>query len=116
MHTHCNSSSLHLAHARCYDASDFRVSLVLVSNGYFRLERITMRFAMFLLLALPAFGQKTPPLIPFDSDPNFLKLNYQMNLGEVLAAAAHSKEAIVGRNHPPSSTSGPLYGNAPTPP
>jgi hypothetical protein len=73
-----------------------------------------MRFAMLLLLALPAFGQKTPPLIPFDSDPNFLKLNYQMNLGEVLAVAVNSKGTIVVLNHPGSSTSGPLYGNATT--
>src|ERR1700730_8043671 len=73
-----------------------------------------MRFAMLLLLALPAFGQKNPPLSPFDSDPNFLKLNYQMNLGEVLAVAVNSKGTIVVLNHPGSATSGPLYGNAST--
>jgi hypothetical protein len=73
-----------------------------------------MRFAMLLLLALPAFGQKAPPLIPFDSDPNFLKLNYQMNLGEVLSVAVNSKGTVVVLNHPGSATSGPLYGNATT--
>src|SRR3984893_5048502 len=78
------------------------------------LERIVMRFAIPLLLALTAFGQQTPPQIPFDSDPNFLKLNYQMNLGEVLSVAVNSKGAIVVLNHPGSSTSGPLYGNATT--
>ena len=69
---------------------------------------------MLLLLVLPAFGQKNPPLIPFDSDPNFLKLNYQMNLGEVLSVAVNSKGTVVVLNHPGSATSGPLYGNAST--
>jgi len=73
-----------------------------------------MRFAMLLLLALPAFGQKSAPLIPVDSDPNFLKLNYQMNLGEVLGVAVNSKGTVVVLNHPGSATSGPLYGNATT--
>ena len=42
-----------------------------------------MRFAIILLLALPALGQTAAPSIPrFDPDPNFLKLNYQLNLGE----------------------------------
>jgi hypothetical protein len=73
-----------------------------------------MRFAMLLLLALPAFSQKSAPLIPFDPDPNFLKLNYQMNLGEVLGVAVNSKGTVVVLNHPGSATSGPLYGNATT--
>src|SRR4029077_13225225 len=77
-------------------------------------ERIAMRFAMLLLLALPAFGQQAPPLIPFDPDPNFLKLNYQMNLGEVLGVAVNSKGTIVVLNHPGSATVGPIYGNATT--
>ena len=50
-----------------------------------------MRFATLLLLALPAFGQTAVPTIPFDPDPNFLKLNYQLNLGEVLGVAVNSK-------------------------
>ena len=57
---------------------------------------------------------QSPPSIPFDSDPNFLKLNYQMNLGEVLGVAVNSKGTIVVLNHPGSATSGPLYGNATT--
>ncbi len=73
-----------------------------------------MRFAIPLLLAFTVFGQQTPPQIPFDSDPNFLKLNYQMNLGEVLSVAVNSKGTIVVLNHPGSATSGPLYGNATT--
>ena len=73
-----------------------------------------MRFALLSLLALPVFAQQSAPLIPFDPDPNFLKLNYQMNLGEVLGVAVNSKGTIVVLNHPGSATSGPLYGNATT--
>jgi hypothetical protein len=74
-----------------------------------------MRFAMIALLALPVLAQQqTPPLIPFDSNTNFLKLNYQMNLGEVLAVAVNSKGTVVVLNHPGTSTAGPLYGNATT--
>jgi DNA-binding beta-propeller fold protein YncE len=73
-----------------------------------------MRFTLIPLLALPLLAQQNPPLIPFDSDPNFLKLNYQMNLGEVLGVAVNSKGTVVVLNHPGSATSGPLYGNATT--
>ena len=73
-----------------------------------------MRFATLLLLTLAAFGQTAVPTIPFDPDPNFLKLNYQLNLGEVLGVAVNSKGTIVVLNHPGSATSGPLYGNATT--
>ncbi len=73
-----------------------------------------MRFAALLWLALPAFSQTAVPTIPFDPDPNFLKLNYQLNLGEVLGVAVNSKGTIVVLNHPGSATSGPLYGNATT--
>jgi hypothetical protein len=66
------------------------------------------------IAALPLLAQQNPPLIPFDSDPNFLKLNYQMNLGEVLSVAVNSKGTVVVLNHPGSATSGPLYGNATT--
>ncbi len=68
------------------------------------------------LLAASLCGQPgpTPPTIPFDSDPNFLKLNAQMNLGEVLGVAVNSKGSIVVLNHPGSATSGPLFGNATT--
>ena len=56
----------------------------------------------------------TVPNIPFDSDTSFLKYSPDMNLGEVLAVAVSSKGRIVVLNHPGSSTSGPLYGNAST--
>src|SRR5215467_10551126 len=72
-----------------------------------------MRILTLILLAAPLFAQ-TPPKIPFDSDVNFLKLNAQLNLGEVLAVAVNSKGTVVVLNHPGSATSGPLYGNATT--
>jgi sugar lactone lactonase YvrE len=67
-----------------------------------------------ILLAAPLFAQHAAPKIPFDSDVNFLKLNYQMNLGEVLGVAVNSKGTVVVLNHPGSATSGPIYGNAST--
>jgi hypothetical protein len=56
----------------------------------------------------------TVPTIPFDSVPDPLKYSADMNLGEVLAVAVNSKGRIAVLNHPGSSTSGPLYGNAST--
>jgi hypothetical protein len=56
----------------------------------------------------------TAPKIPFDSAPDLLKYSPDMNLGEVLGIAVNSKGRIVVLNHPGSSTSGPLYGNATT--
>src|SRR5689334_21166667 len=73
-----------------------------------------MRFAMLLLLALPAFGQKSAPLIPFDSDPNVGKLNCHINFGEVLGVSVNSKRTVVVLCHPAGATAGPLYGNATT--
>ena len=67
-----------------------------------------------ILVTAPVFAQQAPPKIPFESDLNFLKLNYQLNLGEVLGVAVNSKGTVVVLNHPGSSTSGPLYGNATT--
>jgi len=80
---------------------------------------LAMRFAMISLLALPGLSQLAAqqinvPQIPVDEDINFLKLNYNMNLGEVLGVAVNSKGTIVVLNHPGSATSGPLYGNATT--
>ena len=66
-----------------------------------------------MVMALPALAQ-TPVKIPFDADAEFLKLNYQMNLGEVLGVAVNSKGTVVVLNHPGSATTGPLYGNATT--
>ncbi|MEQ1947963.1 MAG: peptidyl-alpha-hydroxyglycine alpha-amidating lyase family protein [Bryobacteraceae bacterium] len=70
--------------------------------------------AAIALLGIPAFSQQAAPTLPFEADPNFLKLNYQMNLGEVLGIAVNSKGTVVVLNHPGSATSGPLFGNATT--
>jgi hypothetical protein len=66
-----------------------------------------------VLAALPSLAQN-PVKIPFTADTEFLKLNYQMNLGEVLGVAVNSKGGVVVLNHPGSATTGPLYGNATT--
>jgi len=54
------------------------------------------------------------PLIPFESVPNFFKINPDMNFGETLSVAVNLKGNIVVVNHPGTATSGPLYGNATT--
>lgn len=66
------------------------------------------------LLVAPLWAQQNAPRIPADFDTEFLKLNYQMNLGEVLGVAVNSKGAIVVLNHPGSATVGPVFGNAST--
>jgi hypothetical protein len=63
-------------------------------------------------ISLPA--QQSAPKIPADFDASFLKLSYEMNLGEVLGIAVNSKGTIVVLNHPGSATVGPIYGNATT--
>jgi hypothetical protein len=73
-----------------------------------------MKLLALILATMPAFAQEAPPKIAFESDLGFLKLNYQMNLGEVLGVAVNSKGTVVVLNHPGSATSGPLYGNATT--
>jgi hypothetical protein len=72
-----------------------------------------MKLLPLILLVAPLFAQ-APPKIPFESDMDFLKLPADMNFGEVLGIAINSKGQIVVLNHPGSSTSGPLYGNATT--
>jgi len=67
-----------------------------------------------LLATTSLFAQQNAPKIAADFDANFLKLNYQMNLGEVLGVAVNSKGTIVVLNHPGSATVGPVYGNATT--
>ena len=63
--------------------------------------------------APPAVDNRNVPLLAFDTvDP--LKLPPGMNLGEILSVAVNSKGTIVVLNHPGSSTTGPLYGNATT--
>jgi hypothetical protein len=56
----------------------------------------------------------TAPEIPWESNSEFLKYSPDMNLGEVLGVAINSKGRIAVLNHPGSSTSGPVYGNAST--
>ena len=56
----------------------------------------------------------TAPEIPWESNSEFLKYSPDMNLGEVLGVAVNSKGRIAVLNHPGSSTSGPVYGNAST--
>ena len=65
-------------------------------------------------LAVPALAQQDVPEIPFVSVPDFLKYPPTMNLGETLAVAENSKGHIILLNHPGSSTTGPLVGNATT--
>ena len=66
------------------------------------------------LAAMSLRAQSSAPKIPADFDTAFLKLNYEMNLGEVLGVAVNSKGTIVVLNHPGSATTGPIYGNATT--
>ena len=59
-------------------------------------------------------AQQSAPKLAADFDASFLKLNYEMNLGEVLGVAVNSKGTLVVLNHPGSATTGPIYGNATT--
>ena len=78
-----------------------------------------MRALVVTLLAVPLsgnflYGQSTAPKLPFESVPQPLKYSADMNLGEVLSVAVNSKGHVLVVNHPGSSASGPLYGNAST--
>ena len=76
---------------------------------------IIVAAAALALGAEPAGAQtQDAPEIPFVSVPNFLKYPPTMNLGEALGVAENSKGHIILLNHPGTSTSGPLYGNATT--
>ena len=66
------------------------------------------------LLAGGAFAQQIPPALPFDTNPDFLKLPGDTNFGEVLGIAVNSKGHIVVLNHPGSANNAPLYGNSST--
>lgn len=68
-----------------------------------------------ILFSTPLLSaQQTPPLIPFESVPDFLKYSADMNLGEVLGVAVSSKGHLVIINHPGNANAGPLYGGAST--
>ena len=57
---------------------------------------------------------RNAPRLPFEVVQGFLKYPPSMNLGEVLGVAVNSKGEIFILNHPGSSMTGPLYGNATT--
>lgn len=63
-----------------------------------------------LLLALPVFGQQSVPEIPFDADPNFLKLPPSMYFGEGAGVAVNSKGHVFVYSR--GSTVGPVFGAA----
>jgi hypothetical protein len=63
------------------------------------------------VLCLGAFAQKaTPPEIPYDSVPNFLKLPPNLYLGEVAGVAVNSKGHVFVFSR--GSTTGPAFGAA----
>ena len=80
----------------------------------FILATIATTAVTLMSLAAPAFAQQNAPEIPFVSVPDYLKYPPTMNLGETLAVAENSKGHLVVLNHPGSSTTGPLFGNATT--
>jgi hypothetical protein len=75
-----------------------------------------------LLAPAPAAAQQQTlqnpnvPKLAFESNTTFLKfdINGQINFGETMGVAVNSKGQIAVLNHPGTSTSGPLYGNATT--
>lgn len=73
-----------------------------------------MRTALLMLAATTLIAQQPVPKLAFESVPDYLKYPATMNLGEVLSVAVNSKGHLVLINHPGSSTSGPLYGEAST--
>lgn len=79
-----------------------------------RFSELLSKLLTFSLVVARLSAQQSPPKIAADFDASFLKLNYQMNLGEVLGVAVNSKGTIVVLNHPGSATVGPIYGNATT--
>ena len=79
-----------------------------------RSSELLSKLLTFSLVAVSLSAQQSAPKIAADFDASFLKLNYQMNLGEVLGVAVNSKGTIVVLNHPGSATMGPIYGNATT--
>src|SRR5947207_1383206 len=84
-------------------------------QGYvFHLRGCKMRFLSLFVLAGTLAAQTPVPVIPFDSQLDFLKYSPNQNLGEVLGIAVNSKGQVLVVNHPGSSTAGPLYGNAST--
>ena len=75
-----------------------------------RFSELLSTLLTFSLVAVSLSAQQSAPKIVADFDASFLKLNYQMNLGEVLGVAVNSKGTIVVLNHPGNATVGPIYG------
>jgi hypothetical protein len=73
-----------------------------------------MKWLLTVVLPVISALAQTPQKIAYDAEIDFLKLNYQMNLGEVLGVAVNSNGTLVVLNHPGSATTGPIYGNATT--
>jgi len=65
-------------------------------------------FAVFVLLAVPAFAQSPVPEIPFDSVADFLKLPPGMNFGEVSGVAVNSRGHVFVFTRS-NSAGGPAY-------
>src|SRR5499427_2854257 len=63
-----------------------------------------------VLMSAPAFGQTSPPEIPYDSVANLLKLPPDIHLGEVPGVAVNSKGHIFVYARGGSSR-GPAFGN-----
>ena len=81
---------------------------------YTNLSLTALSLTTLALASMPLCAQQSAPRIPADFNANFLQLNYQMNLGEVLGVTVNSKGTIVILNHPGSATMGPVFGNAST--
>ena len=63
---------------------------------------------MLLLMNVPAFAQQSsPPIIPFESVPNALKLPYGMYMGEASGVAVNSKGHVFVFSR--GNSSGPAY-------
>jgi NHL repeat len=71
------------------------------------MKRLLTAVLMLLLMNVPAFAQQTPPIIPFDSVPNPLKLPYGMYLGEASGVAVNSKGHVFVFSR--GNSTGPAY-------
>lgn len=74
--------------------------------------------ALSALHSMPVAAQQPQnamvPKIPFKVITDFFKITPDQNFGEILGVTVNSKGHVVVLNHPGSSTTGPLYGNATT--
>ena len=66
--------------------------------------------AALALIGSPALAQQAPPLIPYDSVPNFIKLPPDMYLGEAAGVAVNSKRHVFVFSRGGSSH-GPAFAN-----